>query len=110
MTPQPRLSIVMADAPPLDMTADQSEAAARRGPGRPRTKPDADFDKAAAQALAVTAAELRQFIPRRYFLSPTACAGIIRRAARRGKTLPPPFARALQAVADSGRTSTSAAG
>lgn len=28
-------------------------------------------------------------IPPRYFLSPTACSGILRRAAHRGKTLPP---------------------
>jgi hypothetical protein len=35
----------------------------------------------------------------RYFLSPKACAGILRRAEKRGKTLPPPLAAALEAVA-----------
>jgi len=43
-------------------------------------------------------------VPRKYFLSPKACAGILRRAEKRGKMLPGPLARALKAVADSGRT------
>lgn len=41
----------------------------------------------------------------RYFLSPTACAGIIRRSEKRGKELPEHLAHALQAVADSEPTS-----
>jgi len=40
-------------------------------------------------------------VPQRYYLSAKACAGILRRAEKRGKTLPPQLARALQAVADS---------
>ncbi len=36
----------------------------------------------------------------RYFLSPTACKGILRRADKRGKLLPEPLALALRAVAD----------
>ena len=44
----------------------------------------------------------------RYFLSPTACNGILRRAEKRGKSLPPSLAAALQAVA-SEQTSTSMA-
>lgn len=39
-------------------------------------------------------------VPQRYFLSAKACAGILRRAARRGKTLPVLLARALQAVVE----------
>ncbi len=39
-------------------------------------------------------------LPPRYYLSATACRGILRRAVKRGKTLPPPLARALTAVAD----------
>ena len=35
----------------------------------------------------------------RYFLSQKACAGILRRASRRGKSLPPALDQALQAVA-----------
>lgn len=38
-------------------------------------------------------------VPSRYFLSQRACAGILRRAARRGKDLPSHLARALEAVA-----------
>jgi hypothetical protein len=49
-------------------------------------------------------------VPRQYYLSAKACKGILRRAAKRGKELPPQLARALQAVADSGRTSTAMAG
>lgn len=41
-------------------------------------------------------------VPRRFFLTKKACAGILRRAAKRGKELPLQLARALQAVAGSG--------
>ena len=37
----------------------------------------------------------------KYYLSPKACRGILRRAAKRGKELPPHLAAALKAVADS---------
>lgn len=47
------------------------------------------------------------YVPQRYYLSAKACAGILRRAEKRGKTLPPQLARALQAVADSEPTSIS---
>ena len=40
-------------------------------------------------------------IPQKYFLSSMACAGILRRAEKRGKKLPEQLARALLAVADS---------
>ena len=39
-------------------------------------------------------------VPHRYFLSPKACAGILRRAEKRGKELPEMLRRALQAVAE----------
>ena len=45
-------------------------------------------------------------LPQRFFLSATACKGILRRAAKRGKDLPQQLAHALKAVADSARTST----
>ena len=38
-------------------------------------------------------------IPQKYFLSPKACAGILRRAEKRGKELPPALKAALVAVA-----------
>ena len=43
-------------------------------------------------------------LPQRYFLSATACRGILRRAEKRGKALPPSLAAALEA-AGSGPTS-----
>jgi hypothetical protein len=39
-------------------------------------------------------------VPKRFSLSPTACRGILRRAAKRGKQLPPALAAALEAVAN----------
>jgi hypothetical protein len=44
-------------------------------------------------------------VPRRFYLSARACQGILRRAAKRGKSLPPSLAAALRAVA-SAPTST----
>lgn len=38
-------------------------------------------------------------VPGKYYLSAEACAGILRRAAKRGKDLPPILHRALEAVA-----------
>ena len=38
-------------------------------------------------------------VPTRFFLSRTACQGILRRAAKRGKALPPSLAEALRAAA-----------
>jgi hypothetical protein len=38
-------------------------------------------------------------IPEEYFLSPLACAGILRRAAKRGRSLPPSLRQALEAAA-----------
>jgi len=44
-------------------------------------------------------------LPQRYFLSATACKGILRRAAKRGKELPRQLAAALQVAAGSELTS-----
>ena len=41
----------------------------------------------------------RGSIPQRFFLSSTACAGILRRAEKRGKALPHALQQALQTVA-----------
>ena len=38
-------------------------------------------------------------VPQRFFLSATACRGILRRAEKRGKSLPPSLQEALEAVA-----------
>jgi hypothetical protein len=40
-------------------------------------------------------------LPPRFFLSPKACAGILRRAERRGKQLPPMLEQALRQAAQS---------
>ena len=40
-------------------------------------------------------------LPQRFYLSSRACRGILRRAEKRGKTLPPALAHALMAVAAS---------
>ena len=48
-------------------------------------------------------------VPQRFYLSATACRGILRRAEKRGNTLPPPLARALQAAAGLEPTSISTA-
>ena len=42
-------------------------------------------------------------VPQRFFLSPTACQGILRRAASRGKELPSQLKDALEEVAADGR-------
>lgn len=44
-------------------------------------------------------------VPRKYYLSPKCCAGILRRAERRGKTLPPLLEAALLEVARGETTS-----
>jgi len=38
-------------------------------------------------------------VPQRYYLTPRACAGILRRAEKRGKDLPPMLSQALRQVA-----------
>ena len=41
---------------------------------------------------------LEAIVPKKYYLSATACAGILRRAERRGKELPPLLKEALKSV------------
>ena len=41
---------------------------------------------------------LEVIVPKKYYLSATACAGILRRAERRGKELPPLLKEALMSV------------
>jgi len=50
-----------------------------------------------AAACSLSQVLCRGSIPEKYSLSSTACAGILRRAARRGKVLPPLLERALRA-------------
>lgn len=46
-------------------------------------------------------------IPEKYFLSSTACAGILRRADKRGRTLPAALRKALEETVARGLTSRS---
>lgn len=43
-------------------------------------------------------------VPRRFYLTPKACAGILRRADKRGKALPPQLKEALEAAAGGAAT------
>jgi hypothetical protein len=45
-------------------------------------------------------AVLETDVPRKFFLSPKACRGILRRAEKRGRELPEALCKALRAVAD----------
>jgi hypothetical protein len=47
----------------------------------------------------VVASARKDSIPQRYFLSSTACAGILRRAEKRNRLLPPLLHEALERVA-----------
>jgi hypothetical protein len=49
-------------------------------------------------------------VPQRFFLSAKACAGILRRAEKRGKMLPVALEAALAAVVASARTSSAQEG
>ena len=49
-------------------------------------------------------------VPQRYYLSAKACAGILRRAAKRGKELPIALLRALEQVAEDSRGSATREG
>ena len=56
---------------------------------------------AVVSSLSRTLQETRD-VPPKYYLSPRACAGILRRAEKRGKKLPPILEQALMAVVAGG--------
>lgn len=60
-------------------------------------------------AVAVSLSDILETgdLPQRYYLSPIACRGILRRAEKRGKELPEALRLALEQVAGSAPTSTS---
>ena len=58
-----------------------------------------EFHSAAAVCSLSDALETGD-VPQRYFLSATACRGILRRAEKRGKDLPPALHAALRSVAE----------
>ena len=52
---------------------------------------------------------LEAIVPKKYYLSATACAGILRRAERRGKELPPLLKEALMSVVNASTQEETAA-
>jgi hypothetical protein len=54
------------------------------------------FHSAASACLLLGVLEVHD-VPQKYFLSPKACAGILRRADKRGRVLPGALSRALLA-------------
>jgi len=58
-----------------------------------------EWPSAAAVCLLSDTLEIGD-VPHRFFLSATACKGILRRAEKRGKPLPQRLREALQAVAE----------
>jgi hypothetical protein len=69
--------------------------------GGSSTPNSSDFPNAAVVCSLSQVLE-RGSIPPRFFLSSKACAGILRRAGKRGKTLPPMLHQALTSVAATG--------
>lgn len=108
---------------PADRTSRQSSRHLRAewlrsratGGKRPAVSPKADQDTSASpgECLTLSMPEFRSGavacslsdiletgdVPQQYFLTATACRGILRRAAKRGKELPTILRQALQAVA-----------
>ncbi len=68
----------------------------------------ADTSESPSGAVASTLSDVleSQLVPERYYLSARAAAGILRRAERRGKRLPPRLEQALRAVAGTEATLT----
>lgn len=68
------------------------------GPTESWTLNTLEFHSGAAASFLSEVLEV-QPLPERYYLSPKACAGILRRAEKRGKKLKAPLAAALESVA-----------
>jgi hypothetical protein len=67
--------------------------------GESWTLKTSEFHKDAGVSFLSDILEPSSEVPQRFCLSSTACRGILRRAEKRGKTLPPLLAQALQQVA-----------
>jgi hypothetical protein len=66
----------------------------------PFSTPNGSEWRSGAVACSLSSILENASIPQRYYLSQTACAGILRRAERRGKTLPDVLHQALRAVVE----------
>ena len=69
------------------------------GPTGSWTLSTSDWPSAASVCSLSDVLEETSRVPQRYYLSPKACAGILRRAEKRGKALPTALAAALRSVA-----------
>jgi len=69
------------------------------GPIESWTRSGSEWPSAAGVCSLSHVLQATQDVPQRFFLSPKACAGILRRAEKRGKVLPPMLERALRQVA-----------
>jgi len=65
-----------------------------------RSTSESPSDEGASSCVLSSILAPQSEVPSRYYLSARACAGILRRAKRRNKTLPPRLKAALQAVVD----------
>src|SRR5579885_58080 len=81
------------------------------GMGSPTEFWTLDFSEYPSVAAASSLSDILETgeVQQQYFLSSRACRGILRRAEKRGKILPPRLAHALMAVAGQDRTSISTA-
>src|SRR6185436_4907274 len=89
-----------------------SEGWGNSGMGSPTgflTLNTSEWPKDAAVCLLSDMLEDNGSVARRFYLSAKACAGILRRAERRGKVLPPALELALRSVASMPRTKPTAA-
>jgi len=74
------------------------------GPGGAWTLSTSVWPSDGSESSCSLAEILEPDVPQKYWLSPKACQGILRRAERRGKTLPAALAAALQARGAEGTT------
>ena len=69
------------------------------GPTESWTRNGSEWPSDAAVCSLSDVLEATRDVPQRFFLSPRACAGILRRAEKRGKALPELLSQALRQVA-----------
>ena len=80
-------------------TQDWFELKQRTSHGASSTLNIGEFPSAASASSLSQILQKREDVPEKYFLSPRACKGILRRAKERGKELPPELKAALEAQA-----------
>ena len=99
-----KTSLVCSHLTPVPTLPSSFEGWGNWGMGGPTgfvTLSGGEFPKDAAVCSLSDILEDARSVPPKYFLSAKACRGILRRAEKRGKELPPALRQALQAVAES---------